>query len=65
MRIDGGKKMLNKEELNYLVMLVTIDQRKVVRAYKNNNQQEEANKQKDIRQSLINKLNAMYDALDK
>lgn len=57
--------MLNKEELNYLVMLVTIDQRKVVRAYKNNNQQEEANKQKDIRQSLINKLNAMYDDLDK
>lgn len=57
--------MLNKEELNYLAMLVTIDQRKVVRAYKNNNQQEEANKQKDIRRSLINKLNAMYDDLDK
>ena len=56
--------MLNKEELNYLAMLVTIDKRKVVSAYKNNNQQEEANKQNDIRESLINKLNAMYDNLD-
>lgn len=56
--------MLNKEELNYLVMLVVKDQR-AIRAYRENNQFEEANKQNDIRESLINKLNAMYDDLDK
>ena len=45
--------MLNKEELNYLAMLVTIDQRAV------------ANKQKDVREEIIKKLNKMYDELCK
>lgn len=55
--------MLNKEELNYLAMLVTIDQRTVVREFRNNNQLEEANKQKDVREQIIKKLNKMYDDL--
>lgn len=52
--------MLNKEELNYLIMLVIEDQRKVTKAYKENNQLEEAHKQKDVREELIEKLNSMY-----
>lgn len=57
--------MLNKEELNYLVMLVVKDQRTVVKEFKNNNQLEEANKQKDVREEIIKKLNKMYDELCK
>ena len=57
--------MLNKEELNYLAMLVKIDQRTVVKKFKNNNQLEEANKQKDVREEIIKKLNKMYDELCK
>lgn len=57
--------MLNKEELNYLAMLVTIDQRTVVKKFRNNNQLEEANKQKDVREDIIKKLNKMYDELCK
>lgn len=57
--------MLNKEELNYLTMLVTIDQRTVVKKFRNNNQLEEANKQKDAREEIIKKLNKMYDELCK
>lgn len=55
--------MLNKEELNYLAMLVTIDQRTVAKKFRNNNQLEEANKQKDVREEIIKKLNKMYDDL--
>lgn len=57
--------MLNKVELNYLAMLVTIDQRTVVKKFRNNNQLEEANKQKDAREEIIKKLNKMYDELCK
>ena len=57
--------MLNKEELNYLAMLVTIDQRTVVKKFRNNNQLEEVNKQKDVREEIIKKLNKMYDELCK
>ncbi|WP_394883762.1 hypothetical protein [Clostridium tertium] len=57
--------MLNKEELNYLAMLVVKDQRTVVKEFRNNNQLEEANKQKDVREEIIKKLNTMYDDLDK
>lgn len=57
--------MLNKEELNYLAMLVTIDQRAVFKEFRNNNQLEEANKQKDAREEIIKKLNKMYDELCK
>lgn len=57
--------MLNKEELNYLAMLVTIDQRAVVKKFRGNNQLEEANKQKDVREEIIKKLNKMYDELCK
>lgn len=57
--------MLNKEELNYLAMLVTIDQRTVVKKFRNNNQLEEANKQKDVREEIIKKLNKMCDELCK
>lgn len=55
--------MLNKEELNYLAMLVIKDQRSVVKEFRNNNQSEEANKQKDVREQIIKKLNRMYDDL--
>lgn len=55
--------MLNKEELNYLAMLVVKDQRTVVKEFRNNNQLEEANKQKDVREEIIKKLNKMYDDL--
>lgn len=55
--------MLNKEELNYLAMLVILDQRVVFKKFKNNNQLEEANKQKDVREEIIKKLNKMYDDL--
>lgn len=57
--------MLNKEELNYLAMLVTLDQRAVVKKFRDNNQLEEANKQKDVREEIIKKLNKMYDELCK
>lgn len=57
--------MLNKEELNYLAMLVVKDQRTVVKEFRNNNQLEEANKQKDVREEIIKKLNKMYDELCK
>lgn len=57
--------MLNKDELNYLAMLVTIDQRAVVKKFRDNNQLEEANKQKDVREEIIKKLNKMYDELCK
>lgn len=57
--------MLNKKELNYLAMLVTIDQRAVVKKFRDNNQLEEANKQKDVREEIIKKLNKMYDELCK
>ncbi|MBU6137302.1 hypothetical protein PMY38_09315 [Clostridium tertium] len=57
--------MLNKEELNYLAMLVVKDQRTVVKEFRNNNQLEEASKQKDVREEIIKKLNTMYDDLDK
>lgn len=57
--------MLNKEELNYLAMLVVLDQRAVFKEFKNNNQLEEANKQKDVREEIIKKLNKMYDELCK
>lgn len=57
--------MLNKEELNYLAMLVTIDQRAIVKKFRDNNQLEEANKQKDVREEIIKKLNKMYDELCK
>lgn len=57
--------MLNKEELNYLAMLVVLDQRTVFKKFKNNNQLEEANKQKDVREEIIKKLNKMYDELCK
>ena len=57
--------MLNKEELNYLAMLVTIDQRAVVKKFIDNNQLEEADKQKDVREEIIKKLNKMYDELCK
>lgn len=57
--------MLNKEELNYLAMLVVIDQREVFKEFRNNNQLEEANKQKDAREEIIKKLNKMYDELCK
>lgn len=57
--------MLNKEELNYLVMLVVKDQRTVVKEFRNNNQLEEANKQKDVREEIIKNLNKMYDELCK
>ena len=52
--------MLNKEELNYLAMLVTIDQRTVVKKFRNNNQLEEANKQKDVREEIIKKLSLIH-----
>ena len=52
--------MLNKEELNYLAMLVVLDQRAVFK-----DQLEEANKQKDAREEIIKKLNKMYDELCK
>lgn len=55
--------MLNKEELNYLAMLVVLDQRAVFKEFKNNNQLEEANRQKDVREEIIKKLNKMYDDL--
>lgn len=55
--------MLNKEELNYLAMLVILDQRAIFKEFKNNNQLEEANKQKDVREEIIKKLNKMYDDL--
>ena len=55
--------MLNKEELNYLAMLVVLDQRAVFKEFRNNNQLEEANKQKDAREEIIKKLNKMYDEL--
>ena len=61
----GVQVMLNKEELNYLAMLVTIDQRAVVKKFRDNNQLEEANKQKDVREEIIKKLNKMYDELCK
>ena len=57
--------MLNKEELNYLAMLVIKDQREVVKEFRNNNQLEESNKQKDVREEIIKKLNKMYDELCK
>lgn len=57
--------MLNKEELNYLAMLVVKDQRTVVKEFRNNNQSEEANKQKEVREEIIKKLNKMYDELCK
>lgn len=57
--------MLNKEELNYLAMLVVEDKRTVVKKFRNNNQLEEANKQKDVREEIIRKLNKMYDELCK
>ena len=57
--------MLNKEELNYLAMLVVLDQRAVFKEFRNNNQLEEANKQKDPREEIIKKLNKMYDELCK
>lgn len=57
--------MLNKEELNYLAMLVTLDQRAIVKKFRDNNQLEEANKQKDVREEIIKKLNKMYDELCK
>lgn len=57
--------MLNKEELNYLAMLVVEDQRTVVKKFRNNDQLEEANKQKDVREEIIKKLNKMYDELCK
>jgi hypothetical protein len=57
--------MLNKEELNYLAMLVVKDQRTVVKEFRNNNQLEEASKRKDVREEIIKKLNTMYDDLDK
>ena len=57
--------MLDKEELVYLSMLVIKDQRAIVKKYKNNNQLEQADKQKKVRQNIINKLNNMYDDLDK
>jgi hypothetical protein len=57
--------VLNKEELNYLAMLVVLDQRAVFKEFKNNNQLEEANKQKDVREEIIKKLNKMYDELCK
>lgn len=56
--------MLNKEELNYLAMLVIKDQRTVVKNYMVNNQVDEANKAKDVREEIIKKLNNMYDDLD-
>ncbi|MEN8079328.1 hypothetical protein ABFP60_20435 [Clostridioides difficile] len=55
--------MLSKDELNYLAMLVIEDQRKVTKSYKDNNQLEEASKQKDVREKIIKKLNKMYDEL--
>lgn len=55
--------MLNKEELNYLAMLVVEDQRTVAKKFRNNNQLEEANKQKDVREQIIKKLNKMYGDL--
>lgn len=55
--------MLNKEELNYLAMLVIKDQREVFKSYKENEQLEEAEKQKDVREEIIKKLNEMYDDL--
>ena len=55
--------MLNKEELNYLAMLVTIDQRAVVKKFRDNNQLEEADKQKDVREEIIKKLNKMSSTL--
>lgn len=57
--------MLDKEELNYLVMLVVLDQRAVFKEFRNNNQLEEANKQKDVREEILKKLNTMYDDLCK
>ena len=57
--------MLNKEELNYLAMLVVKDKRTVVKEFRNNNKLEEARKQKDVREEIIKKLNTMYDDLDK
>ena len=57
--------MLNKEELNYLAMLVVKDKRTVVKEFRNNNKLEEASKQKDVREEIIKKLNTMYDDLDK
>lgn len=58
-----GEFMLNKEELNYLAMLVIKDQREVFKSYKENEQLEEAEKQKDVREEIIKKLNKMYDDL--
>lgn len=55
--------MLNKEELNYLAMLVIEDQRAVIKEFRSNNQLEEAKKQKDVREEIIKKLNRMYDDL--
>lgn len=57
--------MLNKEELNYLIMLVVSDQRAIFKEFRNNNQLEEANKQKDAREEIIKKLNKLYDDLCK
>lgn len=57
--------MLDKEELNYLIMLVVLDQRAVFKEFRNNNQLEEATKQKDVREEIIKKLNKMYDDLCK
>lgn len=49
--------MLNKEEINYLAMLVVTDE-KAFKEFRNN-------KQKDIRKEIIEKLNKMCDELCK
>lgn len=49
--------MLNKEELNYLAMLVTIDQRTVVKKFRNNNQLEECNTCKYVKTCFSKRLN--------
>lgn len=57
--------MLDKEELNYLAMLVVEDKRIVDKKFKDIDQLEEVSKQKDVRDIIIKKLNKMYDDLCK
>ncbi|MDF2804316.1 MAG: hypothetical protein K0S61_4221 [Anaerocolumna sp.] len=56
--------MLDKKDIPYLVQLVNEDKRKIISAYKNNDELKQSEMAGKVRDKVINDLNGLYDSLN-
>ncbi|ACO85619.1 hypothetical protein [Clostridium botulinum] len=56
--------MLDRNDIPYLIQLVNEDRRKIMLAYKNNDELKQAEMTGRVREKVINDLNELYDSLN-